>query len=137
MALEQDHSKVATAPAVRSPGGAAAVVDRDALLAMVENDFVLLRELVELFMAETPGLIAELRAGLRENNAERVERSAHTLKGAVGNFAGRRAFEAARAVELSGHDGQLDKAAALVPALEDEFSRVCLALSEILREAEK
>jgi two-component system sensor histidine kinase/response regulator len=137
MGLRQDRSKVSAAPPGRSPGVAEPVLDRDALFATVENDFDLLRELVELFLASSPGLLADLRAGLRENDAEKVERAAHALKGAVGNFGARRALEAARVVELNGQNQKLSEAGALLPVLENEVIRLCEALSGLLREVEK
>jgi len=68
------------------------VLDREAMLATVEQDLELLRELVEIFLAESPGLLAQMRAGIRDRNAEAVERAAHTVKGAVGNFGGAARF---------------------------------------------
>jgi two-component system sensor histidine kinase/response regulator len=109
------------------------VLDRAAMLATVEQDLALLRELVEIFLAETPGLLAQIRSGVEEKNAERVERAAHTLKGAMLNFGARRACEVARQLETRGREARLDDAAPLVPQLESEMTQACQALSDYLR----
>jgi two-component system sensor histidine kinase/response regulator len=134
MAPRNDSSSVATPAA---DGGSAQtsepVLDRAALLETVEQDLVLLRELVEIFLAECPGLLAQIRSGVAEKNAERVERGAHTLKGALMNFGARRACEAARQLEIRGREARLGDAAPLVSLLESEVAQACQALSEYLR----
>ena len=111
------------------------VLDREAMLATVERDLELLRELAEIFFAESPALMAQLRSGLLARKAEAVERAAHTLKGAVGNFGGRRAAQAARGVEDEARANRLDEAQRLVPMLDEELALLCNALSDYLREA--
>ena len=121
-----------------APGGSAQtaepVLDRAAMLGTVEQDLVLLRELVEIFLAETPGLLAQIRSGVEEKHAEKVERAAHTLKGALLNFGARRACEVARQLEIRGREARLGDAAQVVSRLESEVSQVCQALSDYLRE---
>ncbi len=123
-----------TARGAPSDGGAP-VLDRDTMLASVEHDLELLRELAELFFAESPSLLAQIRAGVGEQNAEAVERNAHTLKGALANFGARRACEAARELEICGREARLDGAAAQCSTLEAEVALACNALSDFLREA--
>ena len=110
------------------------VLDRAAMLSTVEQDLVLLRELVEIFLAEAPGLLAQIRSGVNEKRAEIVERAAHTLKGALSNFGARRACEVARQLEIRGREARLGDAAQVVSRLESELAEVCRALSDILRE---
>jgi len=111
------------------------VLDRTTMLASVENDLALLQELAELFFAESPALLAQIRAGVDGHNAESVERSAHTLKGALANFGARRACEAARELEICGREGRLEGAGPRFSALEAEVGRACKALSDFLGEA--
>ena len=115
----------------------AQILDRQTMLRSVENDLVLLNELAEIFFAESPGLLAQIRAGLAEHNAEAVERSAHTLKGALSNFGAIRACEAARELEIRGRDSRLDDSAAPLALLEAEVAAAMNALSDYLREARR
>lgn len=134
MAAQNESPSLATSPAA---GGSAQtaepVLDRAAMLATVEQDLVLLRELVEIFLAESPGLLAQVRSGVEGKNAESVERAAHTLKGAMLNFGAHRACEVARQLETRGRDARLDDAAPLVSRLDSEVTQVCHALSDYLR----
>jgi len=135
MAARNESPSLAPATA---PGGSAQtaepVLDRPAMLATVEHDLDLLRELVEIFLAEAPGLLAQIRSGVEAKNAESVERAAHTLKGALLNFGARRACEAARQLEACGREAQLADAAQLVSRLDSEVTQACRALSDFLRE---
>jgi len=138
MAARNDSPSVAPPP----PGGASSatilpVLDRAVMLASVEHDLILLRELVEIFLAESPGLLAQIRSGVSENRPERVERAAHTLKGALSAFGALRACEAARQLEQRGRDARLADAAQIIPALESDLIQVCHALSDFLRESGK
>src|SRR4029079_7740049 len=72
-----------------------AVFDRDAALDRMDGDGDLLKELVGLFLDECPQRMAEIREVLTRRDAARLGQAAHTLKGSVGNFAARQAFEGA------------------------------------------
>jgi HPt (histidine-containing phosphotransfer) domain-containing protein len=110
------------------------ILDHQALLAAVEQDLDLLRQLVEIFLAEAPGLFGQLRVGIREQRAEAAERAAQTLKSAAGNLGGRRTAQAARVVELEARANHLDQTQTLLPGLEAELAQFCQALSELLTE---
>lgn len=118
-----------------SSGDPAQILDRQTMLGSVENDLDLLRELAEIFFAESPGLLCQIRAGVMEGNAEAVERSAHTLKGALSNFGALRACEAARELEIRGREARLEDAVELCSKLDAEVAVACNSLSDFLREA--
>jgi two-component system sensor histidine kinase/response regulator len=135
MTARNDSPSLASPPAAGSSAQTAEpVLDRAAMLETVEQDLELLRELVEIFLAETPGLLTQIRSGVQEKHAESVERAAHTLKGALMNFGARRACEVARQLENRGREARLDNAAPLVSQLESEVVQACQALSDYLRE---
>lgn len=137
MPARDDSLSPATSPSTVPFDPAGPVLDRAAMLATVKHDLEFLQELVELFLAEAPGLLAQIRAGVGEHNAESVERCAHTLKSALANFGAQRAREAARALETCGREAQFEGAAGLFSALETEVILACQALSEYLREANR
>jgi HPt (histidine-containing phosphotransfer) domain-containing protein len=64
-----------------------------------------------------------------------IERAAHTIKGSVGNFAAKAAFDAAMELERIGRDGTLDQAEAARVRLEDELDRLKPALAALGRDA--
>ena len=109
------------------------VIDRAALLAGVDGNRRLLRELVRLFLADCPQRLAEIKEAVRRGDAEALRLQAHTLKGSVGNFAAKQAFAAAQRLEIMGRDGELDKAGDARIALESEVARLTEELTKLIR----
>jgi HPt (histidine-containing phosphotransfer) domain-containing protein len=66
-----------------------------------------LRELIDMFLAEIPGWMTSLQEALAAGDAERVNRMAHTIKGAVGTFGAAPAYEAAFRLETIGKSREL------------------------------
>ena len=77
---------VADAPAAGAPGCAAntPAIDRAALMESLRigarTSPRLVLRVVDLFLADTPGVLAELAEGLSRQRCEQVERAAHSLK---------------------------------------------------------
>ena len=109
------------------------VIDRKALLAGVDGNRRLLRELVRLFLADYPLRLAEIKEAARLGDAEALRIAAHTLKGSVGNFAAKSAFEAAQRLEIMGRDRDLDNVAEARMMLELELA----LLTDVLRKLTK
>ena len=107
------------------------VIDHAALLAGVDGDRRLVRELIHLFLADCPQGLANIKDAIRCGDAEALGRAAHTLKGSVGNFARKSAFAAAQRLEIMGRDGNLDNAGKAFRTLESELAR----LTEELRKS--
>jgi signal transduction histidine kinase/DNA-binding response OmpR family regulator/HPt (histidine-containing phosphotransfer) domain-containing protein len=76
-------------------------------LARVGGDARLLRELVRLFLAECPRWLGEIRAAVAGRDAGRLRQAAHSLKGSLGTFGARVAFEAAQRLEGMARVGEL------------------------------
>jgi PAS domain S-box-containing protein len=107
--------------------------DREEALGRVGGEADLLRELAEMFLAESPGWMAAIAAALAAGDADAVRRKAHTLKGSVGTFGARRAREAALQMEEIGGTGDLTRAG---PAWA-ELQKAVGALERALREEVK
>jgi HPt (histidine-containing phosphotransfer) domain-containing protein len=84
-----------------------AILDRAIALSRVGGDAELLREMAELFLEEYPRALSDVRAAVTTRNAKAVERAAHSLKGAVGNFGAEAAYRAAFELEMLGRGGDL------------------------------
>ena len=65
-----------------------------------------------------------LREALAQSDPERVQRQAHSLKGASANVGARRVGDCAGRLEVMGRDQNLDGAAKMFGQLEQEFQRV-------------
>jgi HPt (histidine-containing phosphotransfer) domain-containing protein len=94
-------------------------VNMTELLARVDGDMSLLKEIVEIFLCDAPNLIADIQNSIACGDAKALERSAHALKGSVGNFAAKSAFEAAFKLEQIGRNNDMSKALNAYIALEE------------------
>jgi HPt (histidine-containing phosphotransfer) domain-containing protein len=83
------------------------VFDRAAALERVGGDQELLRELIEMFLAELPGWLTELRQAIDRRDLALIKRAAHTIKGAVSTFAAESAVAAVVHLETMGRDADL------------------------------
>ena len=110
-------------------------LDSAALLDRVGGDTELLGELAVLFTDDCPRLLDEIRDAVRLGDAEKLGRSAHTLKGSVGNFAAQDAFQAALRLEKMGREGETRLAQHALGELEMEIQSVLNELSAFLPKA--
>jgi two-component system, sensor histidine kinase and response regulator len=111
----------------------ATVLDKTAILDRVGGDTELLREIIALFLEDCPRLLSEIRDAFQQGDGERLEKSAHTLKGSVSNFAAEAAVQAALKLETIGRSRDVAEAPRAIMQLEKEIDRVreeLLALGE-------
>lgn len=85
-------------------------LDESLALSRVGGDVELLKEVVELFLADYPATFERIKDAIVKGDAKGVEHHAHSLKGSVSTFGASRAFEAAFALEKQGRGGDLTKA---------------------------
>jgi HPt (histidine-containing phosphotransfer) domain-containing protein len=115
----------------RMPTDCICQLDRDAVLDRVGGDEDLLKEITEIFLAEYPALIAEIRDAIQKQDAGKLEHSAHTLKGSVSNFGADAATNAAYQLEVLGRRGCLEQAPEALRALELHFAALAPALASL------
>jgi PAS domain S-box-containing protein len=93
-----------------------------------------LAEVVDVFLADAPALIASLRNSLQRGDAEELRRAAHTLK-SNGSTLGAAAFaELCRTVEQRAKAGLLDGVSQLVGQVEQEYRTLQEALASLRTE---
>ena len=110
------------------------VFDVAAALARVGDDREFLVEIAQLLLNAWPEHQTRMREAVDTHDAPALERAAHSLKGAVGNFGTGRAFAAAYRLERLARDGELAEAAGAFLDLETEFERLRAALKASLPE---
>jgi signal transduction histidine kinase/CheY-like chemotaxis protein/HPt (histidine-containing phosphotransfer) domain-containing protein len=106
------------------------VFDREQALASVDGDMELFREVVGLFLGDYPKAMAEIDKAIRESDATRLNRVAHSLKESVVNFAARRAVETALKLEMMGKEKELTKARGVFSSLAKEMECLRTALED-------
>jgi CheY-like chemotaxis protein/HPt (histidine-containing phosphotransfer) domain-containing protein len=98
------------------------------------GDHELLRQLSEVFLRETPGMLKEIKQTLDEKNAAGLRRAAHKLKGSASVFCAPAVVEAALDLENMGRQSDLNQAALAYAKLTDAMMRLKPALSDLGRE---
>jgi CheY-like chemotaxis protein/HPt (histidine-containing phosphotransfer) domain-containing protein len=134
-----DAIEQVTARVSRNRGEAPAlteVFDREEALARGGGDMELLLEIAKLFLDECPSQLAEIRDAVARSDSEALERVAHALKGAVGNFGAKLVYAAADKLEMMGRAGNVDGGAEACTELTAEVERLKRSLSALLSEAE-
>jgi CheY-like chemotaxis protein/HPt (histidine-containing phosphotransfer) domain-containing protein len=92
------------------------------------NGDSILSKLIDVFLSNSPKVLAEARAALEASATPQLARAAHTLKGSCSNFGADRLREACHDLEHAANDGALDVAAGLLKKVEKEFNFVRMAL---------
>ncbi|MCC6555259.1 MAG: response regulator [Polyangiaceae bacterium] len=107
-----------SSPAPRArPSAAAGLFHRERALARAGGDPELLRELLCVFLEERPRWLEDLAAALEAGDARRLQRAAHTVKGAVDNLGAPEAYAAALRLEQLARAGDLAAAPEAAAAL--------------------
>ena len=88
-------------------------------------------ELVDTFIEEAPGMLAELRSARAERNGDRFRRAAHSLKSNAGTFGAVRLAALARELELRGLDAEPARDIEALAALDAEHARATAALKAL------
>jgi HPt (histidine-containing phosphotransfer) domain-containing protein len=103
-------------------------IDLDALWRRVGHDAELLRELIELLERESPEMLAQIRLAIESNDAERLRRLSHKIKGSLLQFSAHGAAACARKLEELGGGGRVAGAAELLGDLEREIELLVSSL---------
>ncbi len=111
----------------------ASILNLAAALDRLGGDHALLEEVAELFLETSPELTTQIEHAVRTKDARTLERAAHTLKGAISNFAAEDAFQAALLLEKMGRSGDFTAAEDALRNLEIQIARLRPALASLLR----
>jgi CheY-like chemotaxis protein len=102
--------------------------DRAALLDRVDADEAMLREVVELFLADCPRMLGGLQEALRSKDDSAVASAAHTFSGALLAISAMPAADAAAKLERAALDNDRRGIASESKDLEADLDELCTAL---------
>jgi len=97
----------------------------------------LFREIAGMFIESCSDYIAKIKEGIAGNDAGILEREAHSLKGAVGNFGAKEAYEVAYRLEKLGKEGEMATVAAGLSDLERALNGLVSEMKIVLQEMKK
>jgi two-component system sensor histidine kinase/response regulator len=107
------------------------------ILDRVGGDETLLKELVDLFIADYPRRVSDIQTAIREGDAQELEQAAHALKGSIGNFTSESAFQAALRLETIGRDRDMAQAPDAMIDLENKVRQLQEQLVSLVEEIER
>jgi PAS domain S-box-containing protein len=116
---------------VTPDGNNSSRIDPDSLLDGVGGDYPLLREMIQLFQSDSPKQLRKIAQSLKHDDAVPIERAAHALKGSIGNFERKGAFDAARSIERSAAEGDIRGAKDAFATLQTEMTSLTKELGEL------
>ncbi len=106
------------------------VFNRSDIVNRLGDDLELVTELIELFLDESPKLLTDVQQAVELRDAKAIERTAHRLKGSVGNFGMNDTCAAALRLEVIGRKGDLTDAEAAYQSLHDELRQLQAELAK-------
>ena len=108
--------------------------DRDALWSRVHGDLTLLRDLVELFATEVPGMMAKIDKAIRRGLPSELEKASHKLKGSMLQFSAHPAAAISRQLEENARIGSMAGTEKLFQKLRQEISELQQALHVMVQD---
>jgi HPt (histidine-containing phosphotransfer) domain-containing protein len=106
-------------------------IDRASLLERVEGDRELLTEMIHLFQEDVPNLVTAMRNALESGDMAVLERSAHSLKGAVSNLSAKATAAAAMQLEKDAKNKDTESAKESLAKVEGAVNKLMPALAEL------
>lgn len=108
-------------------------LDVDAALERIDGDRGLLVEVAGIFRRDCPQMLETIREAVNQQDQRTLEREAHKLKGSLGAFCAKPAFEAAMRLETIGRRGNFDSVMGAYQLLEAEIDRLAPELEALAK----
>jgi len=110
------------------------VVERKALLENIGVDAEFLNTLIEIFLADCPGKLSAIRAGMVTRNPRELVNALHSLKGAVSIFGAKKSVDAIQNLESIVPEWKQDELHEDFALLERGIALLTFALGKIVKE---
>ena len=98
--------------------------DKKQALVNCDGDEELFLEIVQIFLEDTPKRIEALSQAVADGDADKIQKTAHSLKGASANLAADPLKQAAQVLEKVGRDGQTALARERFRRVQHEWERL-------------
>lgn len=109
------------------------ILDRDQILEQTGANAETLKEIVELFAAESAKLMKRIRDAITSKDTSELQRAAHTLRGSILVFGAERPAAAALRLETMGRDENLLDAEEAWQVLVKEIERLMPLLTDLAK----
>jgi len=99
------------------------------------EDEDLMRELIQIFLAESPQMLEDIRKSWEAKDAVALKQTAHRLKGSLVSLAANPAAHYANTLEQMGHEAKLEGAGKVLAELDKKMSELHAELMHSLKSA--
>jgi CheY-like chemotaxis protein len=127
------NGEPAAASATDANEGSRMILDEVALLEECDNDKTLLSRMVEIFDRDATERLPRLREAVRAGAAVALKQEAHALKGGIGTFYAKEAYDTAYDLEKMGADGNMSNAQVTLQTLESQLQSLRRKLDELIQ----
>lgn len=119
-------TKVPDSPQAHEP------FDRAELMARVDDDGTLLRELIGLFLGDYPKRVSEIKDAMARRDLQALTRATHALHASLGIFCAKAADETVLKLETLSLAGDLSGAAEAFGVLDKELARLASSIGTLV-----
>ena len=109
-------------------------INAEELLSAFDNDLTLLREIIELFIADYPPLMSKIESAIENHDGDLLRRTSHDLKGMLKNFQAEPAAEQSFSLEKMGEENQFEGGKGIFRSLAKELEQLEKALRTLIGE---
>jgi two-component system sensor histidine kinase/response regulator len=99
------------------------IFNKNSVLNCVNNDKEFLKEIIDLFLTNTPHKMRDIKKAITDNNTELVRQLAHSLKGTSANICANTIKEMAYQIEVASKNNDIKNVYLYYEKLEDEFKK--------------
>lgn len=94
------------------------------------EDDSFLKEVIDIYLSDTPKRLAEIKECLASGDAQRLNRAAHSIKGSSSNLGAKKVIDLAKSIEEKSKES-LDNLEEDIAQLESSFVEVKAALEAL------
>lgn len=127
-----DQRTSAANNSIPATGAAGNLVEYEASMKRLGDDRDLFLEFVDIFMKDSPKLLSDIISAASSEDCNRLEKSAHALKGLMSNFGAKPCCESAQAIEIAGRNGDIEDVAFELSKLRQGYEKLCSELTEFI-----
>jgi response regulator RpfG family c-di-GMP phosphodiesterase len=107
------------------------IFDMDALMKRLDIDEKLVREIIDVYLNDTPIQLSRLKEYFKTGDLLLIQRCAHSIKGASANFCVGMINKTAQEIELSAKQGNIEMIKPLIDTIEAQFGELKDILTEV------
>lgn len=107
------------------------LVEYEESLRRLGDDKELFMEFIDIFMTDSPELVAGVFSAVDSSDALALEKSAHALKGLISNFGAKPCYDVVLELEVAGREQRLSDVNDQLPKFRDLYEKLCAELRSI------